>query len=29
LALAPGDVLLLYTDGVVEGTNGAGEPFGR
>jgi sigma-B regulation protein RsbU (phosphoserine phosphatase) len=23
-----GDRLLLYTDGIIEGTNGAGEPFG-
>jgi sigma-B regulation protein RsbU (phosphoserine phosphatase) len=29
LVLAPGDVLLLYTDGVTDGTNEAGEPFGR
>jgi sigma-B regulation protein RsbU (phosphoserine phosphatase) len=26
--LVPGDVLLLYTDGILEGTNPAGEPFG-
>jgi sigma-B regulation protein RsbU (phosphoserine phosphatase) len=26
--LVPGDVLLLYTDGIVEGMNDAGEPFG-
>src|SRR5262249_9503733 len=24
----PGDALLLYTDGIFEGMNGAGEPFG-
>jgi sigma-B regulation protein RsbU (phosphoserine phosphatase) len=29
LVLAPGEVLLLYTDGVTDGTNEAGEPFGR
>jgi sigma-B regulation protein RsbU (phosphoserine phosphatase) len=26
--LVPGDVLLLYTDGVLEGANPFGEPFG-
>jgi sigma-B regulation protein RsbU (phosphoserine phosphatase) len=29
LSLTPGDALLLYTDGIVEGANEAGEPFGR
>src|SRR5439155_20468343 len=29
VALVPGDTLLLYTDGILEGTNGLGEPFGR
>jgi sigma-B regulation protein RsbU (phosphoserine phosphatase) len=29
ITLAPGDGLLLYTDGIVEGTNAAGEMFGR
>jgi sigma-B regulation protein RsbU (phosphoserine phosphatase) len=29
VTLIPGDALLLYTDGVLEGTNGLGEPFGR
>jgi sigma-B regulation protein RsbU (phosphoserine phosphatase) len=29
IVLAPGDSLLLYTDGILEGTNGLGEPFGR
>jgi sigma-B regulation protein RsbU (phosphoserine phosphatase) len=29
VALAPGDALLMYTDGIVEGTNPAGEPFSR
>jgi sigma-B regulation protein RsbU (phosphoserine phosphatase) len=29
VVLAPGDTLLLYTDGILEGTNGLGEPFGR
>jgi sigma-B regulation protein RsbU (phosphoserine phosphatase) len=28
LTLVPGDVLLLYTDGIVEGANSVGEPFG-
>jgi sigma-B regulation protein RsbU (phosphoserine phosphatase) len=27
--LRPGDVLLLYTDGLIEGANAAGEPFGK
>jgi sigma-B regulation protein RsbU (phosphoserine phosphatase) len=26
--LQPGDALLLYTDGILEGANSAGEPFG-
>jgi sigma-B regulation protein RsbU (phosphoserine phosphatase) len=26
--LVPGDVLLLFTDGILEGANSAGEPFG-
>lgn len=29
LAFAPGDVILLYTDGVVEPENAAGDAFGR
>jgi sigma-B regulation protein RsbU (phosphoserine phosphatase) len=29
VAMVPGDTLLLYTDGILEGTNAAGEPFGR
>jgi sigma-B regulation protein RsbU (phosphoserine phosphatase) len=29
LALVPGDTLLLYTDGILEGTNSVGEAFGR
>ena len=29
LRLTPGDALLLYTDGLIEGVNAAGEPFGR
>lgn len=29
VALEPGDVLFLYTDGVVEARSGDGEPFGR
>jgi sigma-B regulation protein RsbU (phosphoserine phosphatase) len=28
ISLVPGDALLLYTDGVLEGANHAGEPFG-
>ena len=28
LAFAPGSRLLLYSDGLVEGRNAAGEPFG-
>jgi sigma-B regulation protein RsbU (phosphoserine phosphatase) len=28
LTLTPGDALLLYTDGLLEGVNAAGEPFG-
>ena len=28
LTLTPGDVLLLHTDGILEGTSVAGEPFG-
>jgi phosphoserine phosphatase RsbU/P len=29
VTLMSGETLLLYTDGILEGTNGAGEPFGR
>jgi sigma-B regulation protein RsbU (phosphoserine phosphatase) len=29
VSLAPGDALLLYTDGIVEGCNSTGESFGR
>jgi sigma-B regulation protein RsbU (phosphoserine phosphatase) len=29
VTLIPGDALLLYTDGILEGTNGLGEAFGR
>jgi phosphoserine phosphatase RsbU/P len=28
ILLVPGDVLLLYTDGILEGANSQGEPFG-
>jgi sigma-B regulation protein RsbU (phosphoserine phosphatase) len=28
LTLSPGDVLLLYTDGITEATNAGNEPFG-
>jgi len=28
ILLTPGDTLLLYTDGILEGANPAGEPFG-
>ncbi|HEV3083426.1 MAG TPA: GAF domain-containing SpoIIE family protein phosphatase [Gemmataceae bacterium] len=28
ILLTPGDILLLFTDGVVEGANAVGEPFG-
>jgi sigma-B regulation protein RsbU (phosphoserine phosphatase) len=29
VTLVPGETVLLYTDGILEGTNSAGEPFGR
>src|SRR5262249_40169776 len=29
VTFVPGETLLLYTDGFLEGTNSAGEPFGR
>src|SRR5262249_17937012 len=29
LTLVPGDALILYTDGILEGTNAQGEAFGR
>jgi sigma-B regulation protein RsbU (phosphoserine phosphatase) len=29
VTFVPGEALLLYTDGFLEGTNSAGEPFGR
>jgi sigma-B regulation protein RsbU (phosphoserine phosphatase) len=29
VTLVPGDIVLLYTDGILEGTNPQGEPFGR
>jgi serine phosphatase RsbU (regulator of sigma subunit) len=29
VALAPGDLLFLYTDGITDAMNAAGEPFGR
>lgn len=29
IVLVPGDALLLYTDGILEGTNSRGEAFGR
>ncbi len=29
IMIKPGEALLLYTDGILEGTNEAGEPFGR
>jgi sigma-B regulation protein RsbU (phosphoserine phosphatase) len=29
ISLVPGDTLLFYTDGILEGTNHRGEPFGR
>jgi serine phosphatase RsbU (regulator of sigma subunit) len=27
--VGPGEAVLLYTDGIIEGTNATGEPFGR
>jgi serine phosphatase RsbU (regulator of sigma subunit) len=29
MTLVPGDALILYTDGILEGTNSLGEAFGR